>query len=49
MSSLTLLIVLVVLLTFLGIAVYLQWIKHYYWTDKQKEKLRKQGRKGWLD
>lgn len=49
MSSLTLLILLVVILTIAGIAVYLQWIKHYYWTEKQREKRRKQNKNGWLD
>lgn len=49
MSSLTLLILFVVVLTIVGIAVYLQWIKHYYWTNEQKEKRRKAGKNGWLD
>ena len=38
MSSLALLILLVTVLTIIGIALYLQWIKHYYWTEKQREK-----------
>jgi NADH:ubiquinone oxidoreductase subunit 2 (subunit N) len=49
MSSLTLLILLVIILTVLGIGIYLQWIKHYYWTDEQREKRRKQNKFGWLD
>lgn len=49
MSSLTLLILCVVAATIAGIAVYLQWIKHYYWTKAQKDKLRKENRKGFLD
>ena len=49
MSSLALLILLVTLLTIIGIAVYLHWIKNYYWTEKQREKRRQQNKKGWLD
>ncbi len=49
MSSLTMLILLVTVLTILGIVLYLQWIKHYYWTDKQREKRRQQNKDGRLD
>ena len=49
MSSLTLLILCVIVATIVGIALFLQWIKSYYWTKQQKEKRRKQGKKDWLD
>lgn len=49
MSSLTLLILSVIAATILGIAVYIWWIKAYYWTEKQRELRRKEGKTEWLD
>lgn len=49
MSPLFWLIIYVTLATILGIAVYLQWIKSYYWTDKQKKDRKLKGKKGFFD